>query len=293
MSRYGYNFSGYNSGYSFGKSFFKGGRYKSKNSIENGCATLMVGIIALAFLGGKTGQANLVSLTQALMPLLIFLGIIMGLILVYREFRYYRLSKTGIFDIDKMTGTEFEERLMVLYRNLGYKVTHIGGTGDAGVDLIIEKYGRKTAVQAKRYQGYVGEAAVQQVHTGKDYYKCDDAILVSNSNFTQMAWKVAKATNIKLWSRNYLIKVLLTEHDKITINKLVEDIKSPIENTTTTTTSQPKPVATKELIQYISYCIKKGEKWNDLQIRLIKVGWNEEILNDAFFQYYNYSELKT
>ena len=110
-----------------------------------------------------------------------------------------------------MTGPEFEERLIVLYRNLGYDVKHIGHTGDAGVDLIIEKNGRKTAVQAKRYQGNVPESAVQEVHTGKDYYRCDEAIIVSNSNFTTMAKEVAKATNIQLLSRNDLIKILLTE----------------------------------------------------------------------------------
>lgn len=134
---------------------------------------------------------------------------------LYGIYHENQLSKTGIFDIDKMSGSEFEERLMILFKNLGYKVQHVGRTADAGVDLIIERNGMRTAVQAKRYQGNVGEHAVQEVHTGKDYYRCDEAIIVTNSNFTEMAWKVAQATNIKLWSRNYLIKVLLTEKKNI------------------------------------------------------------------------------
>jgi restriction system protein len=207
--------------------------------------------------------------------------------LLFQRLRDMRLSSSGIYDIDKMTGSEFENRLMVLYKNLGYSVEHIGRTGDFGVDLIVSRYGKRTAIQAKRYQGNVGEDAVQQVHTGKDFYHCDEAIIVTNSFFTPMARKVADATHIKLWNRNYLIKVLLTEHDRLTNNSTnVTNQQSTIVSHPESV-SKPKPKATKELVQYIGYCIRKGEKWTDLQSRLIKVGWQEEMVNDAFFHVYN------
>lgn len=114
-----------------------------------------------------------------------------------------------------MNGEEFEDRLTVLFWNLEYSVQHTGQTGDAGVDLIIEKDGRKTAVQAKRYHETVKEEAVQQVFTGKAVYHCDEALIVTNSFYTDMAWKVAETIGVKLWNRNYLIKVLETERKRL------------------------------------------------------------------------------
>ena len=170
-------------------------------------------ILLLAAIGLSIYTKNQ-QMLSLLIPVAVLCVIIFIIYQLYKGYQHEKLARTGIFDIDKMTGSEFEERLMVLYRNLGYDVKHIGHTGDAGVDLIVEKNGRKTAIQAKRYDGNVPESAVQQVHTGKDYYHCDEAIIVSNSNFTEMAKEVAKVTNIQLLSRNDLIKLLQAEQGK-------------------------------------------------------------------------------
>lgn len=145
-------------------------------------------------------------------PIWIFVSVL----ITVRFVRYLQFRQSGMYEIDNMNGSEFENRLAILFKNLGYSVRHTGQTGDAGVDLIIERNGKKTAVQAKCYSSSrVGEDAVQQVFTGKAYYRCDDAIIVTNNNFTKMAWKVANSIGVKLWSRNYLIKVLLTEKEKL------------------------------------------------------------------------------
>ncbi|MFI4955514.1 MAG: restriction endonuclease, partial [Gammaproteobacteria bacterium] len=179
-------------------------RKSYKSSPEYGCA-LLLAIIGLAI---YTNNQQILSI---LIPLTV-LGVIGFIIyLVYKRYQYDKLASTGIFDIDEMEGTEFENRLKILFENLGYQVEHTGRSGDAGVDLIIRKYGQKTAVQAKRYEGHVGVSAVQEVHTGMDYYDCDRAIIVTNSRFTDEALRVAQKTHIKLWNRNYLIKVLQTE----------------------------------------------------------------------------------
>ena len=122
-----------------------------------------------------------------------------------------------MFEIDKMTGEQFEERLRILFTNLGYKAerTSIGKVKpDYGVDLVIEKDGVRTAIQAKCYiKQLVGEDAVKEAYSGKNYYHCAEAMVVTNNNFSKMAWWLAKSNNVKLWSRNYLVKVLLTEKD--------------------------------------------------------------------------------
>jgi restriction system protein len=319
MSRYGrynYGFGGSNYGFSLGKSLFKSGGYKhgkSKYSLENGCSMLIVGIIALAFLGGKTGQANSASLIQSLWPFIILIAIIIGLRLVYREYQHDKLAKTGIFDIDKMTGTEFEERLMILYRNLGYKVEHTGKTGDLGVDLIVEKNGEKTAIQAKRYHGSVNEAAVQEVYTGKTIHHCDRAIIFTNSNFTKFAQQVALKTNVQLCGRNDLIKLLEIERENLgqttsqPNNRVKADwvdnaaswlarkvplskdgaIRDTQQNTNLPQTEPPHPQPNPQLVKYISKHIFLGEEWADLKKELMQNDWSEDELNDAFFQIYN------
>ncbi len=258
-------------------------RYRhSKYSLSYIIFLFTLALFSSVLSGNKT---IIQSATKALLPIIYILGLILIIKHLYNIFKEYQLSKTDIYDIDRMSGTEFEQRLIILYRNLGYKVTHIGHSGDAGVDLIVEKDGIKTAVQAKRYKGNVPESAVQQVHTGKDYYKCDRAIIVTNSFFTQMAQNVAAKTNITLWNRNTLIKELLEEHDTLTFKTVVTNSNHTNNIQQTVPTDRPK--ATKELIQYIRDCIHKGETWTGIKSRMLKIGWSEEALNDGFFQYYN------
>lgn len=146
-------------------------------------------------------------------PLIVFLIFVF----IYKIYLFSRLKKSGMLEIDKMTGPEFEKRLSILFSNLGYKVRESGKpTGDYGVDLVIEKNDIKTAVQAKCYKRQlVGEDAVREVYSGKNYYNCSEAIVITNSNFSRMAWQLAKSNKVKLWNRNYLTKVLLTEKAKI------------------------------------------------------------------------------
>lgn len=142
-------------------------------------------------------------------PLLLFFV----LWIIYKLFRLFQLQKAGIFEIDKMTGEEFERRLAILFTNLGYKVIQTGKPfGDYGVDLVVEKDGKRTAVQAKCYKKrLVREDAVREVYSGMNYYKCGEAMVVTNSNYSRMAWILAKSNGVKLWNRNYLAKVLITE----------------------------------------------------------------------------------
>lgn len=133
---------------------------------------------------------------------------------IFNLYQYYRLSKSGIYEIDKMNGEQFEERLKILFTRLGYEAERTSRgkvKPDYGVDLVIEKDGVRTAVQSKCWKGKVGESAVQAVFAGKNTYRCTEAMVVTNNNFTKMAWRLAQSDNVKLWSRNYLVKALLTE----------------------------------------------------------------------------------
>lgn len=156
----------------------------------------------------------LIKLFFSLWPLLGLLLIIGIVGLGIKIYGIRRLTRSGIHDIDRMQGDEFEKRLEVLFKSLGYqakRTNQAANKPDYGVDLVIEKFGVKTAVQAKRWKGYVGEDAVRQVYSGKNIYNCIEAMVVTNSFFSRMARDLAKSNNVRLWDRNKLIEVLLDE----------------------------------------------------------------------------------
>jgi restriction system protein len=138
----------------------------------------------------------------------IFAAILVGrLALAWYETQ--RLARSGIHEIDEMTGAEFERRLVVLFRALGYQVTHVGAVGDFGGDLVVSKDGTRTVMQAKRYTKNVGVKAVQEVIAAKSMYDCTAAMVVTNRDFTAQARTLARSTGVELWGREHLVARLL------------------------------------------------------------------------------------
>lgn len=158
--------------------------------------------------------AVLVALIVLIWPMWGILLILVGLLglggyyfLVYRP-KVDRLKRTGILDIDQMDGKAFEERLWLLFTQLGYHVEPTQYVGDYGADLILTKKGERTVVQAKRYSSAVGLHAVQEVVTSKAKYASTGAIVVTNSSYTNAAKELARHNGVELWDRERLIKKL-------------------------------------------------------------------------------------
>ena len=124
--------------------------------------------------------------------------------------RYRRLLRSGIAEIDRMTGAVFEQYLALLFRQHGYRVEHTGRAGDYGADLVISKGGVRTIVQAKRYRRNVNLKAVQEAVAAKAMYGCTHAMVVTNSGFARSAHTLARANGVELWDRDKLISMILT-----------------------------------------------------------------------------------
>jgi HJR/Mrr/RecB family endonuclease len=118
------------------------------------------------------------------------------------------LGRTEIEDLDKMTGVEFERFLKTFFERRGFLVTTTKISNDQGCDLILQKLGEKTSVQAKRYIGTIGNDAIQQVVASLKYYKCDLALVITTSKYTKAAEKLAEANHVELWDREILKKKL-------------------------------------------------------------------------------------
>ena len=118
-------------------------------------------------------------------------------------------ARSGLADIDHLSGEDFELRLQVLYVGLGYTVRTTPRSGDFGCDLLlINGVGRKTVVQAKRYSSNVGLEAVQQAVAAMAHYDASNAVVVTNSHFTKAAQELAASNGVELVDRDRLEALL-------------------------------------------------------------------------------------
>ncbi len=117
----------------------------------------------------------------------------------------------SIYDVDVMNGYDFESFIAKLLECDGYSTEVTKKSGDQGVDIVAQKAGEKWAIQTKRYElgKKIPNKAVQEVHTGKDFYKCTRAAVITNQFFTDSARQIAEATNVILWDRRFVASLLV------------------------------------------------------------------------------------
>jgi len=149
------------------------------------------------------------SMTAAAIVAGCLLGVVVVILVMRRMKQVERLKKSGIADIDKMDGRQFEHYLGHLFKSHGYSVNVTKAAGDYGADLVISKEGKKIVVQAKRYSKNVGLKAVQEAHAAVNHYGAVEAWVVTNSGFTEQAVTLARSNKVKLLSRNDLIEMIL------------------------------------------------------------------------------------
>ncbi len=177
-----------------------GGRSRRRNKRDEGIGGLIIfgGLFAWYVLGHAWA-----------IGIVVFLAILsVAVIIVVKRRQHQRLTSSGIASIDQMDGRQFEERLAAHFRQQGYKVDLTPYRGDFGADLIIERGGVRTAIQAKRWKGNVGVGAVQEIVSARGYYGCQWALVVTNSVFTQAAQRLAATNGVTLWDRSALVREL-------------------------------------------------------------------------------------
>ena len=106
-----------------------------------------------------------------------------------------------------MSGTDFERFILEAYQLSGYECEFTKGSGDFGIDILAQKNGELKAIQVKRYKGKVGVAAVQQASSGRIYYKADNAVVVTNSVFTEAARELARSNQVELVDKDSLFDI--------------------------------------------------------------------------------------
>jgi restriction system protein len=119
-------------------------------------------------------------------------------------YNQHYLSRARLDDLDEMTGWEFERWLEQFFKRVGFDVKRTPYRGDFGADFVLTWNGVRMAVQAKRSRRQVGVSAVQEVVAARAYYGCEQAMVVTNSYFSEQAVILGRANGIRMRSRDDL-----------------------------------------------------------------------------------------
>lgn len=101
-------------------------------------------------------------------------------------------------ELASLSGVDFETAVGRILMENGWRVSTTATTGDQGADLIASKGARIVVIQAKRYNGAVGNKAVQEVVGAIRFYSGTEGCVVTNSVFTPAARALAQKNNIRL-----------------------------------------------------------------------------------------------
>lgn len=167
-----------------------------------------LGLSLFASVFGTYGLTK--SFNVAIIVTFIVLAVFIAISVMISRKRTERLKRSGIADIDKMEGIQFEHYLGHLFRAQGYHAQVTKAAGDYGADLIIQKDDKKVVVQAKRYSKNVGIKAVQEAQASIAHYGASEAWVVSNSDYTAAAYELAKSNRVRLINREALIEMIVT-----------------------------------------------------------------------------------
>lgn len=118
----------------------------------------------------------------------------------------------GIAQVDCMNGEEFERYCAALLGKNGFtRIQMTPGSGDQGIDILAWKDQVKYGFQCKCYSRPVGNRAVQEVYSGKNFYNCNVGVVITNSSYTASAKELAKKNGIWLWDRKKMMELMQLE----------------------------------------------------------------------------------
>lgn len=106
------------------------------------------------------------------------------------------------FDIDTLSGIEFENVCQVLVEKMGFSTKTTKASGDGGIDLIAFNHqpllSGKYIIQCKRYAGSVGEPIIRDLYGVVMSERANKGILMTTGHFTKSAIAFAAGKPLEL-----------------------------------------------------------------------------------------------
>ena len=116
--------------------------------------------------------------------------------------------------VRSMSGAQFEVFTADLFRALGHQAVVLGGAGDQGVDVIVNRRGERVALQCKNHKRPVGNRPVQEVFAGARHHRCVEACVVAPAGYTRGAIDLARSTGVSLYDAD-TVRQWIRKVDKI------------------------------------------------------------------------------
>ena len=113
------------------------------------------------------------------------------------------------------------------FNYIGFKASTTSVTGDNGIDILAKSGHNSIGIQTKLYYNHnVGNKAVQEVFSGKNFFQLNHAIVVTNSKFSQPAITLANQLKVGLIDRNTLNLMLTSskKENRILIKNIIREI---------------------------------------------------------------------
>lgn len=105
---------------------------------------------------------------------------------------------------------QFEKVIEMVYASQQYRVTRRGGANaDGGIDLIVEKDGKRAAVQCKHWKSWkVGVRNVRELKGAMSIENFEHGVLVTTLGYTEEARTLAKEQGISLLDLGRLLDLI-------------------------------------------------------------------------------------
>ena len=129
----------------------------------------------------------------------------------------------SLLDIDRLNPNLFEASIAALYKKQGFEIYLTPYSNDKGVDVVVLKNGENYLIQVKQTKSLVGNEAIQEICTAKNYYENKfseqfNLLTVTNNDYSSSARILAKTNDIQLFNRNHLENLINT--NDITIQEI-------------------------------------------------------------------------
>lgn len=148
---------------------------------------------------------------QYIIPMIFLAGAIVSAIKVKRRSQLLD-NQSSIESIRALSWQAFELLVAEAFRRKGFKVIENGGGGaDDGIDIILQKNGKKSIVQCKRWRTLsVGVTQIRELYGVMNAVQANDCIFVISGNYTAEARLFAEEKPIWLIDGAELLELVST-----------------------------------------------------------------------------------
>ena len=176
-------------------------------------AVELAGSVTLAWLvlvGVNLFNARLRPLAPEEVRVLVGSALVVAVAWVWAVWQLRRQLAAGktLEELQALAPEAFEEWVAARFRDLGYRVELTGRQSDHGVDLVVERDGRRAVVQCKNYRTWsVGEPVLRDLFGAMHAEGADEAILVTTGRLTRAAEAWARGKPIEVWDGERLARL--------------------------------------------------------------------------------------